>query len=145
MRSPLILAVAFGMLAACGSGRTTGTPSDANLISQDDIDRRDTQRIEDMLRGQVSGVEVYETPSGLAVRIRGGSGFRESPPLYVIDGLPIEQGADGALTGLNPSDVASIRVLKSVSETAAYGSRGANGVVLITTIRPPAPSETEGT
>lgn len=140
MRLAFALVVVSSLVLGCGSNREARTDREANLISEADIERRDLRRIEDMLRGQVAGVEVYQTGSGLGVRIRGGGGFGESQPLYVIDGLPIQQGADGALVGLNPNDVASIRVLKNVSETAAYGSRGANGVILITTVRPPQPS-----
>ncbi len=126
------------LLAGCGSsGRAGAEDRDPNTVEARDLAGREAHRVEEMLRGQIAGVEVYETPSGLAIRIRGGTGFRESPPLFVIDGLPLRQTADGALEGLNPADIESIRVLKNVSETAAYGSRGANGVVLITTIRPP--------
>ena len=57
-------------------------------------------------------------------------------PLYVVDGTPIEPGPGGYVTGINPEDIQSIRVLKYAHETAAYGVRGANGVVLITTRRP---------
>lgn len=140
MRCFLIL-LAFGVASGCGTSDRARPEADPGLIEGDDIERRDLHRIEEMLRGQVAGVEVYQTPAGLAIRIRGGSGFRESPPLFVIDGLPIQQGADGALVGLNPGDVESIRVLKNVSETAIYGSRGANGVILITTRRPPEPRD----
>jgi TonB-dependent SusC/RagA subfamily outer membrane receptor len=83
-------------------------------------------------------VDVDETPNGLVIRIRGVNTFAgKADPLFVIDGLPLEPGIDGALTGINPQDIASIRVLKNASETAAYGVRGANGVILITTKRPP--------
>ena len=93
-----------------------------------------------MLRGQIAGVEVRQGPNGLVVRVRQAGGFlTTTEPLFVIDGLPIAPGADGALDGINPRDVASIQVLKNVSDTALYGARGANGVVLITTVRPPLP------
>ena len=54
----------------------------------------------------------------------------------MIDGIAVPLGVGGALQGINPRDVASIRVLKNASETAMYGSRGANGVIVITTVRP---------
>lgn len=129
----------------CSAGRPdtpgqSGSAHTTNTVEADDAGR-DLRRVEDMLRGQIAGVEVRQGPRGLVVRIRQAGGFMTSAdPLFVVDGLPIEAGADGALDGLNPRDVASIRVLKSVSETALYGSRGANGVVLITTVRPPAAS-----
>ena len=56
-----------------------------------------------------------------------------SEPLYVIDGMPIHSSPGSALLGVNPSDIARIDILKDAGATAIYGSRGANGVVLITT------------
>ncbi len=68
------------------------------------------------------------------MRIRGRNSFRaDDRPLYVIDGVPINPGPGGALTGINPYDIESIRVLKDVGDTAEYGLRGANGVILIKT------------
>ena len=73
---------------------------------------------------------------GIAVRIRGASSFNGSnEPLYVLDGFPMTPGPGGALTGINPYDIASIDVLKDAASTAIYGSRGANGVILIETKR----------
>ena len=135
---PLLLG-AFAL--GCGASDRARSAPDPNVIEGDDIEGRDLQRIEEMLRGQVAGVEVSQRQGSLVIRIRGGGGFGygEADPLFVIDGLPIEHGADGALVGLNPRDVQSIRVLKNASDTAIYGSRGANGVILITTKRPPPP------
>ncbi|MFD2146981.1 TonB-dependent receptor plug domain-containing protein [Mucilaginibacter antarcticus] len=68
---------------------------------------------------------------GLAVRIRGtGSITQSNSPLYVVDGYPMESGA---FQLINPADIESLQVLKDASSTAIYGSRGANGVVIITT------------
>ena len=140
MRTPALVALCAA-LAGCGSsGGAAPTDRDPNTIDADEVGRRDVRRVEEMLRGQVAGVTVRQGPNGLVVQIRGQSTFESSDsPLFVIDGLPIEAGPGGALDGINPADVESIRVLKNVSETAAYGSRGANGVVLITTVRPPRP------
>ncbi len=113
---------------------------DPNTVEAEDMEGRSIARVQEMLRGQVAGVEVRDSPSGLIIRIRGASSvYANSDPLFVIDGLPIQLGADGALTGINPQDVASIRVLKNASDTAAYGVRGANGVILISTKRAPPP------
>lgn len=138
MRLALLLAVA--MATGCGSGNGVREVNDPNVLEGDDLQRRDLQRIEDMLRGQMAGVRVEQVGGDLAIRIRGAGtfGMSNADPLFVIDGLPIALGSDGALQGLNPRDVQSIRVLKNASDTAMYGSRGANGVVLITTIRPEA-------
>lgn len=87
----------------------------------------------DALQGRVSGVQVQSSgvPGGtVKIRVRGsGSINRSNDPLYVIDGIVRESG----LTGLNPDDIQSMQILKDASSTAIYGSRGANGVVLITT------------
>ena len=104
-----------------------------------------------MLQGRVAGLQVTQTNgepgAGLNVRIRGGTSINASnEPLYVIDGVPIDNGATepgganvsnsaprNALNLINPNDIESITVLKDASATAIYGSRAANGVILITT------------
>jgi TonB-dependent SusC/RagA subfamily outer membrane receptor len=69
------------------------------------------------------------------VRIRGvASAYGE--PLYVIDGVAIEPGPSGSLSGINAADIESIKVLKDAAETSLYGSRGANGVIIIKTKKP---------
>lgn len=91
------------------------------------------KQVSDALQGRVSGVQVQSSgvPGGtVKIRVRGsGSINRSNDPLYVIDGIVRESG----LTGLNPDDIQSLQILKDASSTAIYGSRGANGVVLITT------------
>ncbi|TSA33353.1 MAG: TonB-dependent receptor [Porphyromonadaceae bacterium] len=83
------------------------------------------------LQGHVSGVNITtsNTPGGDAtIRIRGVGTINDPDPLYVIDGVPVGPG-----NNINPNDVESISVLKDASSAAIYGSRGANGVILITT------------
>jgi TonB-dependent SusC/RagA subfamily outer membrane receptor len=88
--------------------------------------------------GHFPGVTVTRTPDGgVSVRIRGTTSIRgNTEPLYVIDGIAIDPGPGGSLIGINPHDIASIEVLKDPAETAAYGLRGANGVIVIKTKRP---------
>jgi TonB-linked SusC/RagA family outer membrane protein len=93
--------------------------------------------IDNMLQGQASGVQVTAQngkPGQTAfIRIRGiGSIQAGNEPLYIVDGAQI---SEGDLNGINPSDVASISVLKDAASTSIYGARGGNGVVLITTKR----------
>jgi len=93
-------------------------------------------RADQMLQGRIPGVQVTQTnaePGGnISIRIRGTNSINSSnEPLFVIDGFP---GA-GDLNSINPNDIESIDVLKDASATAIYGSRGANGVVIITTKR----------
>lgn len=88
------------------------------------------------LQGRAAGVDVIQTGSepggGVAVRIRGRRSINASnDPLYVVDGIPLAGGIDD----INPQDIASMEVLKDASATGIYGSRGANGVVLVTTRR----------
>lgn len=104
------------------------------------------------MQGQMSGVDITQTTGvpggGFSIRIRGQNSIRPdgNDPLYIIDGVPFASqslgdsqvstvmgGTVSPLNFLNPSDIASIEVLKDADATAIYGSRGANGVVLITT------------
>jgi TonB-dependent SusC/RagA subfamily outer membrane receptor len=90
-----------------------------------------------VLTGRFPGVEVMPTANGVAVRIRGFTSILGSnEPLYVIDGVEIQPGPGGALTGINPHDIASIEVVKDPVGEAMYGVRGANGVIIIKTKRP---------
>jgi len=107
--------------------------------------------LEKGLQGRLTGVNVVSNDGapggGISIQIRGTNSFQGSTePLYVIDGVPISDSNDdtinfdssspnysNALSSLNPNDIASIEILKDASATAIYGSRGANGVVLITT------------
>lgn len=112
-------------------------------ISRDEIERQTVSSPEQLLQGQVSGVRVTKNTGapggGSTVRIRGVSSIRAgNDPLYVIDGLPVSGGtsqSESPLALINPQDIVSIEVLKDASATAIYGSRGANGVILITTNR----------
>tara|TARA_R100000935_G_C2842035_1_gene171914 strand:- start:24943 stop:28350 length:3408 start_codon:yes stop_codon:yes gene_type:complete len=123
-------------------------------LSQDDLNPGANVSVDQMMLGRAAGVQINQTSSapggGLAIRIRGSNSLNASnEPLYVIDGFPIDNspnlGSGGVaevgqnlsprnpLNALNPADVESIEILKDASATAIYGSRGANGVILITT------------
>ena len=90
-------------------------------------------QVSDALQGRVAGVNVISDgiPGGsVKIRIRGTNSINKSnEPLYVVDGMVRESG----LEGINPEDIQSMQILKDASSTAIYGSRGANGVVIITT------------
>lgn len=97
---------------------------------------------QDMLAGKVAGVNITSddgTPGGKSnIRIRGGSSLNASnDPLIVIDNVPIDntgvKGVANILSTINPQDIESFNVLKDASATAIYGSRGSNGVIIITT------------
>lgn len=102
-------------------------------ISAEDLANSAPVRVDNALKGLAAGVTVTSAsgqPGDAArVRIRGIGTINDSNPLYVIDGMPIGGGIDY----LNPNDIQSIEVLKDAASCAVYGTRGANGVVLVTT------------
>jgi len=113
-----------------------------SAIKAEDINRGAVVNPQDMLKGKVAGLLV--TPgdggpgSGSRIRIRGSASLNASnDPLIVIDGVPVAQGAGGAMSNpldlLNPNDIESFSVLKDASSAAIYGSRASNGVIIITT------------
>ena len=106
-------------------------------VTAEDIAGQKVTRVEEMIEGRFAGVHVVRTRNGgITLRIRGVSTLMgNSEPLFVIDGMPVHSGPGTALLGINPSDIARIDILKDAGATAIYGSRGANGVVLITTKR----------
>ena len=114
-------------------GAVTGSVAS---LSGEDLTIHRVGRVEEMLQDRVAGLTVSRRGDGsLAVRIRGGrSLIGNDEPLVVIDGVPVSApSVSQALSGLAPHDVARIDVLKDAGSTAAYGSRGANGVILVTT------------
>lgn len=97
------------------------------------IQDRPLARPETALQGQLAGVSVRsitgEPGADMQIRVRGAASVNaNSDPLYVVDGVPMT-----TLSGINPSDIASIEVLKDAASSAIYGSRGSNGVVIVTT------------
>jgi TonB-dependent SusC/RagA subfamily outer membrane receptor len=97
----------------------------------------------EMLRGKAPGLEIVENSAGkIEVRIRGMSQSFQAggqEPLVVVDGAPAGRPAGEALLALNPTDIDRIQVLRDVASTSVYGTRGANGVILVTTKRREAP------
>ena len=137
-RSLLPLTVAALLVAGCKSApRTQDTPpAPRSGVTSEDIQRAPGQSIEEILKGRVAGVTVTRTEGGIAVRIRGATSiYGSNEPLYVLDGVPITPGPGGSLTGIDPYDIESIEVLKDPADTALYGMRGANGVIVIKTKR----------
>ncbi len=131
-------------------GDITGAVSS---IRAEDFNKGTNATFDQLIAGKAAGVQFVqnsgEPGGGVAVRIRGASSVNAgTSPLYVIDGLPIDNspvaGGGGAnfdsspsprnpLAGINPEDIESIEILKDASATAIYGSRGANGVIMVTT------------
>ena len=120
--------VGYGTVESENSTGAIGT------VDGEVADEVQAKTVEEMLRGRVSGVDVVTVPGGgLRVRIRGSrSMMGGSEPLYVVDNMPMST-TNGVLFGINPYDIESITVLKDAASTSIYGSRGANGVILIKT------------
>lgn len=105
-------------------------------VKMDNLKDIPSSSIEKLLQGRSAGLQIVNSSqdpgSGVTVRIRGGSSLRGSnAPLVVVDGFPL--GDAGNLKQINPADINSIEVLKDASASSIYGSRGANGVIIITT------------
>ena len=142
------LEVIAALIVGCAHG-SGGTPAStasppapqATTLEAQEIHPAPGDPIEKVLQGRVSGVTVTRAPDGgLAVQIRGQSSFYgSSQPLYVIDGVAVEPGPGGSLSGLSPYDIESIKVLKNPADLTMYGSRGANGVIVIKTKKPGKP------
>lgn len=106
-------------------------------VKAEDLADRPVSNIASALQGELAGVDVQSTSgapgSSVQIKVRGATSINEdgnTNPLYVVDGVPMDEGFD--LQQLNPQDIESIEVLKDASSSAIYGSRGANGVIIIT-------------
>lgn len=132
---------AVGLEAVVAIGYGTVKQKDlttaVSIVSTKDLDTRPITTVSGALQGKAAGVQVIQ-PSGapgegMVVRVRGASSISSSnDPLYVVDGVPVGEG-NYAIAYLSPNEIASMQVLKDASSAAIYGSRAANGVVLITT------------
>jgi TonB-dependent SusC/RagA subfamily outer membrane receptor len=139
----LIATLAVISTAACATGRTappTARTPDSVSVGYGRQARGDVTGSVSTIteEGRVPGVQVIRTPSGeLTVRIRGTNSFSgNDEPLLVVDGMPIRFGGlMAALRSIAPQDISRIEILKDAGALAIYGSRGGNGVILITTKR----------
>ncbi len=123
-----VVAVAYGTVT---KGSFTGKVTQVNA---EDIEKKSPTEITKALAGEAAGVQVVNTSgqpgTNASIRIRGiGSVNAGTAPLYVVDGVPYS----GDISAIDPSDIASTTILKDATATSLYGSRGANGVILITT------------
>ncbi|MGQ8338936.1 TonB-dependent receptor [Sunxiuqinia sp. A32] len=142
-----VVAIGYGVVK---KSDLTGSVSS---LKEDDMNSGATSSVDQLIQGRTPGVQVTQASAepggGMSIQIRGaGSINASSSPLYVIDGLPIDNGQVMAGTGsdvpdtraprnplssINPADIESIEILKDASATAIYGARGANGVIIVTT------------
>ena len=150
-------AIALEQVVAIGYGtvkKSDLTSSMSSLQKEDLISEGAVTSPEEMMQGRVAGLQITpnngEPGAGMSIIIRGASAIQSGQqPLFVIDGVPLQGGSPEPASGaigigsagsndspfryINPSDIQSIDILKGASATAIYGSRGANGVILITT------------
>ena len=103
-----------------------------STVKAADVNQGINQSVSHALQGRASGVTVIQNSGapgeGVEIRVRGSGSINDNSPLYVVDGI-----ISGGISGLNPADIERISVLKDAASAAIYGSRGANGVVIVTT------------
>lgn len=137
------------IVVAYGTSKRSSFTGSAVSVGSDEVKDVPKPSFEQALSGKVAGLQVTTTSgqagAGSAIRIRGiGSMNASNEPLYVIDGVPVISGGSGQLSSyiansnnvmstINPSDIESITVLKDAAASSLYGSRAANGVIIITT------------
>lgn len=122
------------IVVAYGTAKKSSFTGSASVIKKDVLEKTQVSNISKALQGASTGVEAFSSSgqpgTDATIRIRGiGSYNASSSPLYVVDGVPF----DGNLNSINPSDIESMTILKDAASSALYGSRGANGVIVITT------------
>ena len=130
------------MVIGYGSVKKSDATGSVVAVKPDDFNKGNRVSVQDAMVGKIPGVNVVSGSgapgSGSTVRIRSGASLSASnDPLFVIDGVPIDnsdiEGASNLIGGINPEDIETFTVLKDASATAIYGSRASNGVIVITT------------
>ena len=134
------LTIVAGLVLAChripSQGQVPTPPPQlpAGAMRADETARQGSMTLDQLLAGRLSGVTVSPAPGGgIIVRMGGGTSFYSGQePLFVVDGMPVDVRS-GTLSWIDPHDVEFIQALKDPSQTAIYGVRGSNGVILIRT------------
>ncbi|MBC5842097.1 TonB-dependent receptor [Flavobacterium sp. F-380] len=116
-----------------GTTRKADLTGSVSTISGEELKKTPISNVAEALTGKIAGVQITSSEgspdSEIKIRIRGGGSLtQDSSPLVIVDGFPVN-----SLSDISPSDIANITVLKDASSTAIYGSRGANGVIIVTT------------
>ncbi|SIT08555.1 TonB-linked outer membrane protein, SusC/RagA family [Zobellia uliginosa] len=121
------------MVVGYGKQKVKDLTGSVGFVNESVLKESSVPTVSQALQGKVAGVQITadsgEPGGGIAVRIRGTGTFGNNDPLYVIDGFPTKSG----ISSVNPSDIASISILKDAAASAIYGARAANGVIIITT------------
>ena len=146
--SPTEAAMTDVVVVGYGKQRKINLTAAQVTVTPSDIEKTVNTTVEQALQGRAAGVYITQNSGqpggGISVNIRGISSLNRTQPLYVIDGVQMQVNEDvsfgtssstNVLAGLNPADIEDVQILEGPSATAIYGSRGTNGVVLITTKR----------
>ncbi|RYF92182.1 MAG: TonB-dependent receptor, partial [Chitinophagaceae bacterium] len=131
-----------------GNAKRANLTAAQTTVSAKDIEKTINTTIEQAIQGRAAGVYVTQNSGqpggGISVNIRGISSLGRTQPLYVVDGVQIQSSEDvsfgsssssNPLAGINPADIDDIQILQGPSATAIYGSRGTNGVIIVSTKR----------
>jgi TonB-dependent starch-binding outer membrane protein SusC len=121
------------LLAGCSPARSGPDITPAPAVTAADL-RNPNEPIEQVLQRKAPGLVVTRVGADIAIQIRGSTSYKgeTTPPLYVVNGSPVTPGTGGVLSGINPDDIESIKLLRGADATL-YGIDGANGVIVITT------------
>lgn len=140
---PNVAALDEVVVVGYGTQRKSVVTAAISGVKADDLKAVTPVRVDNALKGMVSGVSITaasgQPGEGSLIRIRGTGTINDSNPLYIVDGMAM----NGGIEYLNPTDIKSIEVLKDAASAAIYGSRGANGVILVTTKKGADNSRTE--
>jgi iron complex outermembrane receptor protein len=140
--SPAAISLESVVAIGYGERRIRDVTGSVAPVGREEFNTGRVVSADQLIRGKVAGVQVAESGEpggGINIRIRGGTSVAaSSEPLFVVDGVPLEFGGGlsagrNPLNFINPDDIANITVLKDAASTAIYGSRGANGVIIIET------------
>ncbi|MES2487467.1 MAG: TonB-dependent receptor, partial [Bacteroidota bacterium] len=134
--NPDVTSIDEVVVVAYGTQNKRFVTGSVQTINAADIRDQPVPQLTQKLQGKLAGVQITQNTGipgqGMTVRIRGAASISSgSDPLYVVDGFPLQ----GSIANINPDEIESLTVLKDASSTSLYGSRAANGVVLITTKR----------
>jgi len=127
------------LLAACSrsSGTRSARPSPSSdvVLTAEDIRRSPGQTLEQLLLAHVPGLTLTRARDGRTIlQLRGATTLMgEQEPLFIVNGIPLGPNPSGNLSAINPHDIDTVELLRDAAATAAYGSRGANGVIVIRT------------
>ncbi len=127
-----VLTLEKDVVVGYGTTKKSAMTGSVSSVDTKELSKTSSVSVEKALQGKVAGVNVTQNSGapgkGMTIRIRGVGTINGSDPLYVVDGVPTS-----SIENLGPEDIASISILKDASSAAIYGSRGLNGVVLVTT------------